>query len=1000
MRGRRLLAAAAVLLMAQTVYGQGFGQNHVVLRDFKWRVRSTEHFDIHYYEETEPLVPMAAEILERSYQRISKGMDVEFKERRPFFLYGSMNEMQQSNIVEVSDGIGGVTEAFKDRFMVYNDGSRRWLDGVTTHELVHVFQYAVLVSGFWRSARILKAIVYPLWMMEGMAEHFTHGLDDPTEEYYVRDAATSGRLIPLWKLEHFSHLKPHEVTLGYKSGATVMDFIAHEYGSEKIGQMVKLFESRFESSAMLQDLVGLDIFAFDRKWREYLTEKYRRVAAQEKLQEPTDYGVQLTTGPVDLPEFNASPVWTPDGRRFAYVTTKAGHPSAVWIKDVRKGKTRKLVDKVFRKIENIELGRFTQLSRVLAISPDGRTLAFSAQKNHRESLYLYNLERRRLDIVKLPGFQTVRGPTFSPDGLRIVFAGMKESVTDLYSVDLRSRQVTQLTDDPQDDASPAYLPDGKSILYTSETVVDGDPMPYQRRLYRLDLDGLTSRRLLDVRGSVHDPMPSHDGRRVLFALEEGSYHDIHELDLESGRLIRLARSLGATFTPIYAPNGDVTFTAFRRNSLHVYRGDRSRLLAETVKADYLPRASVRAAAPRPNVSPALPPVGEAGVGPRKTPWPAARPLPPPLELARLPGLDLSTTTHHAAPASSAPVVLGAERPYQFRFSTDLFLPALFYSSQGGLFALSYWQGSDLLGNHNVAAQVALNTGQGYYNYQTQYNYNRWRPQLSFVAAGLAFRNAIDQASGLSEDQSTHLQLAGLNYPLDRYHRVETFLGNVRETERFPALNQSASVNDARLTGASLVRDTVGGRYLVATYGSRLRLSYVGAHEVLGGNTKYASYIGTAHQYFPLGDMTTLAVRLLGATSDGRNAQEFAIGGMGALRGYGSSTVNHVGNRAMLGTAELRFPLWKRMDYYMWYIFPDFYFRAITAAIFTDAGYTWNTRRELSRAQWREASLSYGVGLRVHTFILQLVPLVLHFDYARATTHPTSGIFYVYLGPLF
>lgn len=89
-----------------------------------------------------------------------------------------------------------------------------------------------------------------------------------------------------------------------------------------------------------------------------------------------------------------------------------------------------------------------------------------------------------------------------------------------------------------------------------------------------------------------------------------------------------------------------------------------------------------------------------------------------------------------------------------------------------------------------------------------------------------------------------------------------------------------------------------------------------------------------------------------------------------------------------------------MDYYMWYIFPDFYFRAITGAIFSDAGYAWDTRGELSRAQWRDARLSYGVGLRIHTFILQLVPLVISFDYARSSTNPNDGIFYVYLGPLF
>ena len=210
-----LLVFWAVSLGGEAVLAQSFGRNQVVRRDFDWKVVSTEHFDIHYYAQSAPLLPFAARTLERSYARLSLGLSTGFDRRRPFFLYASLNDMQQSSIVDTGDGTGGVTEAFKDRFMVFNDGSRRWLDTVITHELAHVFQYHVLVSGWWKSARILKTIVYPLWMMEGMAEYFTRGLDDAPGEILIRDAATSEGLIPLWKLEHFSHLKPHQVRLAY-----------------------------------------------------------------------------------------------------------------------------------------------------------------------------------------------------------------------------------------------------------------------------------------------------------------------------------------------------------------------------------------------------------------------------------------------------------------------------------------------------------------------------------------------------------------------------------------------------------------------------------------------------------------------------------------------------------------------------------------------------------------------------------------------------------------
>ena len=69
--------------------------------------------------------------------------------------------------------------------------------------------------------------------------HFTAGLTftfgdvslAPGERaVIVRDAATSDGLIPLWKLERFSHLKPHQVRLAYESGEKVLRFLEAEYG--------------------------------------------------------------------------------------------------------------------------------------------------------------------------------------------------------------------------------------------------------------------------------------------------------------------------------------------------------------------------------------------------------------------------------------------------------------------------------------------------------------------------------------------------------------------------------------------------------------------------------------------------------------------------------------------------------------------------------------------------------------------------------------------------
>lgn len=965
------LLALLVALAGAPVLAQYGGPNHVVIKDFPWKVRSTEHFDIYYYDESKPLVPRTAEILERAFSQGVKALDIETEppvwasegakkhgrwQRRPFFLYASPNDFQQSNIAQVGDGTGGVTEPFKNRFMVYNNGEAQWLDEVITHEFTHILQYHVLISGFWRSGQILKSIVYPLWFIEGMADFVTQDNEGSIEESLVRDAATSGGLLPLTRLEHFGHLKPHQISLAYHEGAVAMRFMAEQYGMRKVGDMLKLFETRLETSRVLMDLLGLDAFAFDRKFQEYAKTRYARVVRVNRLQEPQAFGGELTFTKDNIPQFNSSPVFSPDGRTMYYLTSKRdGDPVQVWELDLRTGRTKALPRVAYGRIENLPMGNFANISRQLAISPDGRWLAWGATKNHSDSLFLYDLKELRMDKVPLPGFASAQQPAFSPDGRTIAFSGMKDSTTDLYAYDRTTGAVRQLTNDVNDDQMPCFLPDG-SLIYSQEQTDPLDAHSYERRLVRLDFRTGASKELESSGAQARDPMVSADGKTVLFAIDDGQFSDVYELTLATGKVARLTRTIGGGYAPAYAADGKIAFSSLRKGNLHIYLGDRSEFLSEDVP-------------------------------------PAARALPAAAKFL-LPGMG-------GVGVSSSTVSLTVERPYKASYSTDLFIPAFFYSSAGGFFWTSYWQGSDLLGNHQQAAVVQLHSGKDF-DYQATYNYGRFRPGLVAQVSGSGRSQLIDGGTGDTIEDAYHQQSVGVVYPFDRYHRVEAHL--VSASERLhDETTGSRSSNEARLASVALVRDTVTGRYLVAEKGNRLRLSWAQATEVLGGNRRF--YLGgaEAQQFVRLGSQNSLALRAYGAQTLGPDHPQLIIGasciyGCNGVRGYRRSVENS-GSRELVGTAEWRFPIFPDLNYYMWYFFPDFYFKAVFGSLFTDTGLAWTTQGQFQHQSWSGVRNSIGVGLHIHTFILQEFVLPLSFVWAQSTTQ-NDGIFYFYLGQSF
>ena len=118
-----------------TAFGQ-FGQNIIQYDDFTWNFIQSKHFDIYYAEDCRSHAEFTAEEAESAYLKIADRLNWQLKSRVSIIVYNSHNDFQQTNVVDsyMFEGIGGVTELYKNRIVIPFDASNQEFKHVIHHE--------------------------------------------------------------------------------------------------------------------------------------------------------------------------------------------------------------------------------------------------------------------------------------------------------------------------------------------------------------------------------------------------------------------------------------------------------------------------------------------------------------------------------------------------------------------------------------------------------------------------------------------------------------------------------------------------------------------------------------------------------------------------------------------------------------------------------------------------------------------------------------------------
>ena len=157
----------------------------------------------------------------------------------------------------MQEGIGGVTELFKNRVVLPFEGNYEAFRHVLHHELVHAMINDLIYGGRMQNVVSNRIqLVLPLWVNEGLSEYLSMNWDTEAD-MIIRDLAINERIPTIRELEYF---------LAYKGGQSVWRFIASKYGREKIGEIFQSMKRYGNAEKGFEDALGMDFEEFTEQW--------------------------------------------------------------------------------------------------------------------------------------------------------------------------------------------------------------------------------------------------------------------------------------------------------------------------------------------------------------------------------------------------------------------------------------------------------------------------------------------------------------------------------------------------------------------------------------------------------------------------------------------------------------------------------------------------------------------------------------------------------------
>ncbi len=575
----------SIIILLTVVFAQ-VEYNHPELN---WHTFETEHFQIHFHDETEMTAREAATVAEVIYPKITGFYDFEPKSKTHLVL------------LDPDDYSNGAAYYYDNKIIIWASpldfelrGSHRWLQNVITHEFAHIvsLQKAMkagtkipgayvqfmnyeeekrpdVLYGFPNTliSYPIPGTVVPPWLAEGVAQYMYENADwdhwDTHRDMILRDRAINDNLLSFTEMNTFGKKGiGNEST--YNSGFALSTYIANEYGPESLKLIMDELSSpgRFSINKAIENVIGVSGEDIYEDFRSNLEIRYNMLASSIEINPVEGQQIQKegTT--------NIFPKWHPSKNGFAYLSNKNNDFFSQ-------------TDLFYFDLDLLEETKLRSgVHSAPTWHPNGEIIYYSKKPKFPNKhgskfydIYSYEIETETEDRLTIDsrGFN----PVFIEKDSSIAYLSTYDGGQDIFILDLKSmesRKVSDFTDRPIL-SHLTYDKSSYSLFFDITT-------HHYRNIGKLDLE--SSEISIDLNHPHYDErnMTVSDDSAKVFSMDRSGIFNLYYINHNENTFGYITNLTGGAFMPDFSKDGRILYSMYKNGAYTIALLDSINPIAE------------------------------------------------------------------------------------------------------------------------------------------------------------------------------------------------------------------------------------------------------------------------------------------------------------------------------------------------------------------------------------------------------------------------------------